>query len=365
MAGLPIHGRGAAENPAGRYERLDYEPDPDYEDPDDPEPRPPTHFYRDTTRKIIASNDSPDVGFSFSVNPYRGCEHGCGYCYARPTHEWLGLSAGLDFETKIFVKEDAPDLLRRELLSPKWEPATIAMSGVTDAYQPAERRFALTRRCLEVLAEFRNPVGIITKNHLVTRDVDILGEMAGYGAAMVNISITSLDPALQRVLEPRAATPERRLDALAKLSAAGVPVGVMVAPVIPGLTDHELPAILKAAAEAGARTSGFVPLRLPHGLGALFGDWLERHVPDRREKVLNRVREMRGGKLNDPNFVSRMRGSGEYIDQLRALFHVTCAKVGLNRERSPLSTTSFRRPSPPPSPARVGERGGSGQIELF
>jgi DNA repair photolyase len=286
-------------------------------------------------------------------------------CYARPTHEWLGLSAGLDFETKIFVKEDAPDLLRRELLSPRWEPATIAMSGVTDAYQPAERKFQLTRRCLEVLAEFRNPVGIITKNHLVTRDADILGEMAGYGAATVNVSITSLDPALQRILEPRAATPERRLDAIAKLTAAGVPVGVMVAPVIPGLTDHELPAILKAAAEAGARSAGFVPLRLPHGLGALFSDWLERHVPDRREKVLNRVREMRGGRLNDPNFVSRMRGSGEYIDQLRALFHVTCAKVGLNRERSVLSTASFRRPDPLPSRAPAGRRAAHGQMELF
>ena len=361
MAGLPIHGRGTAENPVGRYERLDFEADPEYVDPDDPEPRPATHFYRDTTRKIIASNDSPDVGFNFSVNPYRGCEHGCAYCYARPTHEWLGLSAGLDFETKIFVKEDAPALLRRELLSPKWMPATIAMSGVTDPYQPVERRLELTRGCLQVLAEFRNPVGIITKNHLVTRDVDVFAGMAKWGGAMVNLSITTLDPELQRVLEPRAATPQRRLDAVATLAADGVPVGVMVAPVIPGLTDHELPAILKAVAEAGARNAGFVPLRLPHGVGSLFDEWLQRHYPDRRDKVLNRVREMRGGKLNDPNFGSRMRGAGEYIDQLRALFHVTCRKVGLNLERPALSTASFRRP-PGSAPSR---RANSSQTELF
>jgi DNA repair photolyase len=359
--GLPIHGRGAAENPAGRYERLSFEPDEEYEDPDDPEPRPPTHFYRDTTRKIIASNDSPDVGFSFSVNPYRGCEHGCSYCYARPTHEWLGLSAGLDFETKIFVKEDAPALLRRELMAPGWRPATIAMSGVTDAYQPAERHFRVTRGCLEVLAEFRNPVGIVTKNHLVTRDADLLGGMAEYGGAMVHVSITSLEPSLQRVMEPRAATPARRLDAIATLAAAGVPVGVLVAPVVPGLTDHELPAILKAAAEAGARTAGFVPLRLPYGLGALFDAWLERHFPDRREKVLNRVREMRGGKLNDSGFGSRMRGEGEHVEQIRALFHVTCRKLGLNGERAALSTASFRRPAGT-APPRARE---SGQMELF
>jgi DNA repair photolyase len=360
MIALPIHGRGAAENPAGRYERLEFEPDEEYVDPDNPEPRPATHFYRDTTRKIIASNESPDVGFSFSVNPYRGCEHGCAYCFARPTHEWLGLSAGLDFETRIFVKEDAPELLRKELLSGSWKPEPIAMSGVTDAYQPVERRTKLTRRCLEVLAEFRNPVVIITKNHLVTRDADLLGALAEDGAAVVYLSVTTLEASLQRVLEPRAATPERRLDAIATLAAAGVPVGVLVAPVIPGLTDHELPAILKAAAAAGARSAGFVPLRLPHGLKDLFAAWLERHVPDQKEKVLNRVREMRGGKLNDPNFGTRMRGEGDYVEQLRALFHVTCRKTGLNLDPVTLSTAAFRRP-----PGAAPPRRHSCQTELF
>jgi DNA repair photolyase len=276
-------------------------------------------------------------------------------CYARPTHEYLGFSAGLDFETRILVKEEAPALLRRALLSPRWEPAPIALSGVTDPYQPVERRLRLTRRCLEVLRDFRNPVGIVTKSHLVTRDADVLGELAEHGAAMVFLSITTLDERLQRALEPRAAAPRRRLAALAALSAAGIPVGVMVAPVVPGLTDHELPRILEAAAGAGARSAGFVPLRLPHGVKELFEAWLEAHVPERKEKVLNRVREMRGGKLNDSRFGTRMRGEGVYADQLRALFHAVCRKTGLNREEVRLSTAAFRRP-----PAE-----GKGQMDLF
>ena len=348
---VPIRGRGTASNPANRFERLAYEPDPESTDPD--EPAPATQFFRDTTRGVLTSNDSPDVGFTYSVNPYRGCEHGCVYCFARPTHEWLGLSAGLDFETRIFVKEDAPALLREALMKRSWKPNVIALSGITDCYQPIERKLRITRGCLEVLAEFRNPIAMITKSHLVTRDVDLLGELASYQAALIHVSITTLDPELQRVMEPRAATPARRLDAVATLAKAGVPVGVLVAPVVPGLTDHELPAILKASAEAGARTATYVPLRLPYGLAELFESWLETHFPDRKEKVLHRVREIRGGKLNDPNFVSRMRGEGEYAEQIRSLFEVACRKVGLNRETVELSTAAFRRP----------ERGG--QLGLF
>ncbi|MBA2243585.1 MAG: PA0069 family radical SAM protein [Gemmatimonadetes bacterium] len=337
-----IQGRGVAENPPNRFETLEFLPDDEAREPDDPGPR--TRFFRDTTRTIIARNNSPDVGFDVSINPYRGCEHGCVYCYARPTHEWLGFSAGLDFETKILVKEDAPELLRRELSSPRWKPTTLALSGVTDPYQPAERRLRLTRRCLEVLAEFRNPVAIITKNHLVTRDLDLLGELARHRAAMVNLSITSLDAELQRVMEPRTSTPARRLDAIRQLAEAGIPVGVMVAPVIPGLTDHELPAILQAAADAGACTAGFVPLRLPLGVKDLFEHWLETHFPERKEKVLGRVRGMRGGKLNDPNFRSRMRGEGAYAEQIRALFHVARRRAGLSQDWPGLSTDSFRQP---------------------
>lgn len=341
---IPIRGRGAADNPPNRFEPLAFIPDDETRDPDDPGPR--TRFFRDTSRTVIARNNSPDVGFTFSVNPYRGCEHGCIYCYARPTHEYLGFSAGLDFETRILVKEDAPELLHRELASPRWRPATVALSGVTDPYQPAERRFRITRGCLEVLAEFRNPVAIITKNHRVTRDIDLLGELARHGAAAVYLSVTSLDPELQRVLEPRTSVPARRLDAIEQLARAGVPVGIMTAPIIPGLNDHELPAILHAAAERGARWAGFVPLRLPHGVAPLFEQWLETHFPDRKTKVLNRVREMRGGKLNDSRFRSRMRGEGVYADQLRALFHVACRKAGLNDQRLELSAASFRRPDP-------------------
>src|SRR5262245_25350326 len=254
--------RGAAENPPNRFEKIILEPDPEWYDPD--EPVPPTQFFKDRSSTIISYNDSPDVGFEASVNPYRGCEHGCIYCYARPFHEFLGFSSGLDFETKIMVKEDAPELLRRELAAPKWKPKVIALSGVTDCYQPIERKLKLTRRCLEVLAEFRNPVGIVTKNLLVTRDVDVLGELARYGAAAVFVSVTTLDPALRKVMEPRTSPPASRLSTIETLAQAGIPVGVLVAPVIPALTDHELPGILAAAAKAGARFAGYVLLRLPY-----------------------------------------------------------------------------------------------------
>src|SRR5438046_2008539 len=240
-----LHARGAADNPPNRFEKIALQRDPDWNDPD--EPAPQTQFFKDQSDSIINYNDSPDVGFEASVNPYRGCEHGCIYCYALPFHEYLGFSAGLDFESKIMVKENAPELLRRELISPKWKPKVIALSGVTDCYQPVERKLRLTRRCLEVLAEFRNPVAIVTKNHLVTRDADLLGELAKVNAAVVLVSVTTQDKDLSMRLEPRTSVPKRRLEAIETLTRAGVPCGVMVAPVIPGLTDHEMPAILKAA----------------------------------------------------------------------------------------------------------------------
>jgi DNA repair photolyase len=265
-------------------------------------------------------------------------------CYARPTHEYLGLSAGLDFESKVLVKEDAPELLRRQLASPRWEPKVLSMSGVTDPYQPVERKLGITRGCLEVLAGFRNPVVVVTKNHLVTRDIDLLSELARRGAAAVAVSLTTLDDDLRRVMEPRTSRPTRRLAAIRKLSEAGVPVGVMTAPVIPGLNDHELPNLLSAAAEAGATFAGYVPVRLPGAVAPLFEDWLERHFPDRKEKVLNRVRSMRGGKLNDPEFGSRMKGGGVYAEHISRLFGVSCRRAGIERGRFPkLSTASFRK----------------------
>jgi DNA repair photolyase len=268
-------------------------------------------------------------------------------CYARPTHEYLGFSSGLDFESRILVKEDAPRLLREALSSPDWEPQVLAMSGVTDPYQPAERRLRITRGCVEVLAEARNPVSIITKSRLVTRDADLLADLASHDAARVTVSLTSLDESLRRVLEPRAPTPERRLEAMRKLADAGVPVGVLVAPVIPGLTEHELPAILEAAAGAGATHAGWVMLRLPHGVSGLFEEWLETHFPWRKDKVLGRIRDVRGGELDDRRFGSRMRGAGPLADHIAGLFRVAARRFGLDGGSTPLSTTAFRRPSPP------------------
>ncbi len=344
---VPIRGRGAPENPVNRFERISFEPDPELLDSEQPAPR--THFYRDTTRRVIATNESPDVGFTHSVNPYRGCEHGCIYCFARPFHEYLGLSAGLDFETRIFVKTEAPSLLRSELSARGWKPTSIAMSGVTDPYQPAERRLRITRGCLEVLAEFRNPVGIVTKNHLVTRDSDLLGELAGFGAAAVHISLTTLDERLQRVMEPRTSSPRLRLQAISRLRDAGVPVGVLLAPIVPGLTDHEIPALLEAAASAGASSAGMIPLRLPYAVAGLFERWLETHFPERKEKVLGRVREIRGGELYDSRYGVRMKGEGVYAEHMHTMFVTVRRRHGLDGERRPLSTAHFRRPPAPGS----------------
>jgi DNA repair photolyase len=328
-------------NPANRFERITMELDASIA-ADDPAPR--TQFFKDSTRSIIAHNTSPDVGFELSINPYRGCEHGCVYCYARPTHEYLGLSAGLDFKSKILIKQDAPELLRTALSSSRWQPKPLALSGVTDPYQPVERTARVTRGCLEVLAEFRHPVVVVTKNFLVTRDVDLLADLASHGASKVAISITTLDPVPQRSMEPRTSSPVRRLDAIEQLARAGVPVAVFLAPLIPGLNEHEIPAILDAAAERGASEASCVPLRLPHGVKEIFLDWLDRHVPDRKDKVVNQILAMRGGRLNDPRLGSRMKGQGPLAKQVLQFFQVARRKAGLDGPRAELSSNAFRRP---------------------
>ncbi len=344
MADLPPapRGRGAGANPANRFSPLAFERDAEWDPAQDPAPA--TQFLRDSSETAITYNDSLDVGFDASVNPYRGCEHGCCYCFARPTHEYLGFSAGLDFETKIMVKERAPELLRRELAARSWKPQLMALGGVTDAYQPIERRLGLTRRCLAVLAECRQPVVITTKNFLITRDIDYLAELARYQAVAINFSLNSLDAALARELEPRASSPAQRLAAIAQLAAAGVPVGIIVAPIIPALNDHEIPHVIAAAAQAGARWASKELLRLPLGVAPLFVDWLARHYPARREKVLNQLRALRGGKLNDPRFGSRMRGEGLMAQQYSQLFHTACRKAGMADDFPTLSAAAFRRP---------------------
>lgn len=338
-----LRGRGAASNPANRFERIRLERDADWDPEQDPAPT--TRFLRDRSQSIITYNDSPDIPFRASINPYRGCEHGCSYCYARISHEFLGFSAGLDFETKIMVKEDAPRLLRKELASRSWKPQLLAMSGVTDCYQPIERRLQLTRRCLEVLAEFRNPVCIVTKNHLVTRDIDLLRELAQYHAVEVHLSINSLNPDLARRLEPRASLPRHRLEAVETLTKAGIPVGVLVAPIIPGLNDHEIPAVLEEAGRAGAGWAGMEILRLPLTVAPIFQDWLERNEPGKKAKVLDRIRSIRGGKLNDPRFGERMRGEGIFAEQIRQVFHVARRRAGLAEDGPQLAATAFRRPA--------------------
>jgi DNA repair photolyase len=382
LPGMPApKGRGAADNPANRFERLRVEAEPEdraapggpaadggasgfTEAPDLPEDtgRLATELLSDRSRSVISHNDSPDVGFSYSLNPYRGCEHGCIYCYARPTHEYLGFSAGLDFESRILVKEDAAELLRRELAAPGWRRETLAMSGVTDPYQPVERRLNVTRGCLEVLAAARQPVAVITKSELVTRDLDLLAELARHQAARVCLSITTLDGELARRMEPRASHPRDRLAAVARIAAAGVPVGVMVAPVVPAITDHEIPRILEAAAAAGAGWAGYTVMRLPGAVAGLFEAWLDRHFPDRKDKVLHRIRELRGGRLNDPRFGSRMRGEGIFAEQIHALFTNARRRHGLDQPLPELSAAAFRRP---PAAGRGSAQATAGQLPLF
>jgi DNA repair photolyase len=334
-------GRGATINPADRFSALHYEQD-EFSAAEDARPLP-TEFFRDDSQSIISRNNSPDVGFETSVNPYRGCEHGCPYCYARPTHEYLGFSAGLDFESKILVKPKAGVLLREELSKPGWKSQVVVLSGVTDCYQPIERKLRLTRACLEVLADFRNPAAIVTKNFLVTRDIDLLQRLAEYNAAIVTISITTLDADLAAKMEPRASTPRARLAAVRELAHANIPVGVNVAPIIPGLNDHEIPHIIQAAAGAGAYSAHYTIVRLPFAVSEIFPAWLRSHFPDRAETVLGRIRSMRNGKLNSSQFDKRMQGEGFLAEQIRQLFAVACRRHGLNERDFHLNCEAFQQ----------------------
>jgi len=342
MMRQPPRGRGTGVDPANRFTGVVAEPSPEDEGPE--APLATTEFLPDASKSIVSYNDSPDLGYNRSVNPYRGCEHGCVYCYARPTHEYLGFSCGLDFERKILVKHHAAELLRAEMNSPRWEPELVVLSGATDCYQPVERKLRLTRACLEVFADFRNPVVVTTKNALVERETDLLLRLAEHDAVQVTFSINSLDAGLSRILEPRTSVPARRLAAMASLAAAGVPVGVSLAPVIPGLTDEWIPRVVEAAAEAGASYAFYSVMRLPYALKELFADWLETHFPDRRNKVLNRTRCIRGGQLSDSRFFARFRGEGPFSEQIRDMFRLACRRAGLPRELPPLSTAAFRRP---------------------
>ncbi len=343
-------GRGAVSNRTGRFETEVRQRVDDgwryagMEDDNAPSPR--TRLHRDSAKSILSRNDSPDIPFDRSINPYRGCEHGCVYCFARPTHAYLGLSPGLDFETEIYQKPDAPDLLEATFRRPGYRPAVIALGANTDPYQPVERNTRLTRRILEVLWGFRHPVGIVTKSALVLRDLDLLKRMADRNLAYVCISITTLDRDLARRMEPRAPTPQRRLDAIGALSRAGVPVAVLSSPMIPALNDHEMDAILQAAAQAGAVCAGYTLLRLPLEIGGLFAEWLQEHRPDRASRVLNQIRAMRGGALYRAEFGSRMRGQGATADLLSRRFAAACRRYGLDGARFQLDTGQFSAPPP-------------------
>lgn len=336
--------RGANINPANRFLSTHRELEVDNLDLDPAEePDPKTQYIADQSQSALTHNDSPDVGFDWSINPYRGCEHGCAYCYARPTHEYLGYSAGVDFETRILVKHDAPELLRRELSRPGWQPAIVNLSGVTDCYQPIERKLKLTRRCLEVLAEFRNPTTIVTKNTLVARDVDVLAELARFRAVAVFVSVTTLDPELRTILEPRASPPAARLLAIRRLAAAGIPVGVLMGPVIPAINDHEMPRIVEAAVAAGASFASYTFLRLPGAVRPVFEAWLARHFPERQEKVLGQIRSFRDGAMNSSEFGERMKGSGAAAERLSQLFHAVCRRHGIEGQWPKPSAAHFRR----------------------
>nr|WP_262270111.1 PA0069 family radical SAM protein [Microvirga sp. HBU65207] len=347
-------GRGASANPSGRYEPAQREAFDDGWDMDEELPVLPTEVIVEKPRTIVTRNDSPDILFEKSINPYRGCEHGCAYCFARPTHAFQGLSSGLDFEIKIFAKPNAAELLEKELRAAKYEPATIALGSNTDPYQPVERRFRITRSILEVLDRMNHPVGIVTKSGLVTRDIDILSRMAERQLVKVAISVTTLDPRLARRMEPRAATPAKRLDTIRRLSEAGIPVSVLVAPIIPAINDHEIEAILKACAEAGAQEAGYVLLRLPHDLKDLMRDWLAEHYPDKLKHVFTLLQEARGGKDYDAAWSTRQSGIGPYAWMLGRRFETTAERLGLNKRNLRLRKDLFAVP-----PAETG------QLSLF
>jgi DNA repair photolyase len=352
---VPIHlvdlkGRGARTNRDSRFDAHAHDVDVEYLDHAAGEPDSPTlatTVTEERARSIISRNQSPDIGFDRSINPYRGCEHGCIYCYARPSHAYLGLSPGLDFETRLFAKTNAADLLDSELRKPGYSPALLALGANTDPYQPIERRLRITRAVLEVLQAFKHPVGITTKSALVARDVDLLAQMAAENLASVFVSIGTLDNGIARTLEPRANSPARRLEAIRRLSQAGIPTGVIVAPLIPALTDPDLEKVLEAAAAAGATMAGYTVLRLPLEVRDLFVEWLKAHYPMRAAHVMSLVRQMRGGRDNDSEFFSRMRGEGALGDLLRRRFDIACRRLGLDRQRRELDTTRFRVPAAP------------------
>ncbi|MBI1246596.1 PA0069 family radical SAM protein [bacterium] len=341
-------GRGTSSNPTNRFELLAVQDDLEHLDPSDVEQfsarKIETEYFADETKSLVTKNDSPDIPFTYSLNPYRGCTHGCSYCYARPYHEFLGFSSGLDFETKIMVKRNAPSLFADYLRRPKWKCEVIAMSGVTDCYQPAEKQFEVTRGCLEVALQARQPLGIISKNALVLRDLDLLSEMARHRLVCVNLSITSLDQKLTRVMEPRTSSPAARLSAVEKLTEAGLPVNVMMAPIIPGLNDVEIPALMEAVAARGATSAGFTLLRLPHAVKEIFVNWLDEHLPEHAERVKSRIEACRGGQLNDTRWGSRMRGEGVIASTIAKTFAMFREKHGLGKVKVPLDTTQFRGP---------------------
>jgi DNA repair photolyase len=337
-------GRGTTLNTPNRFAKLHLEPLDLELPPGEEQPAIKTRYYQDTSRSVLAKNESPDIPFTYSINPYRGCEHGCIYCYARPSHEYLGFSAGLDFESQIMVKLDAPQLLERTLRKGTWVPQMVALSGNTDCYQPVERELKLTRECLKVFLKYRNPVGIVTKNALILRDIDILKEMAQHTIVHVMVSVTTLDDDLVRKMEPRTSTPAKRLDTIAQLAGAGIPVGVNAAPIIPGLTDEEIPAILKEAAGHGATTAGYLLVRLPGAVKPLFLDWIRRNFPDRAGKILNRIKDTHDGLLSDPRFGVRMTGEGGIARAIQALFDVHAAKYNLQPRWCGLNTDGFTRP---------------------
>ena len=351
-------GRGSQINPPNRFGGLHHEIDFEHLEHDEDYleslQKPATEYIPDCARSIVTENDSPDVGFRYSINPYRGCAHGCSYCYARQTHEFIGYNAGLDFETKILVKEDAPELFREFLTRKNWVPEPIALSGVTDCYQPAERQFKLTRRCLEVATEFRQPMTLITKNALVLRDIDLLRNLASQNLVHVTLSITTLDAELARSMEPRTSTPSARLRAIRVLADAGIPVRVLMAPIIPGLNDSEVPTVLAASKDAGAADAEYTLLRLPLTVGPVFWEWLERTYPNRFQRVRRQIQEVRGGKYNDSRFGTRMSGTGELSRRIADLFRLFRKRYGLEGHLPLLDRSSFQPPQPK-----------SGQLHLF